>query len=238
MGEENAIHGETLRGGAMWSWILKRGTALRMTDTEGGGNVSALFLNADSPLERYNMPDTLKAQFIAFLTQGNTLHSDMGRILCSITADTCGWHDTLCGATDAKLTLAKYGHSSYQDQRNDRKRNGRDNFLIELGKYGLGKRDMPVPINFFSKVSVDGEGNLRWQAGNSRPGAYVELRAEMNVLAVLSNTPHPLDPDPVYAPKPMQLEIRRGQGPGPGDPCRISRPENGRGFQNTETLFR
>jgi uncharacterized protein len=238
MGDENAIHADTLRGGAMWSWVLKRGTSLRLVDTQGGGNVSALFLNADSPLERYNMPDTLKAQFIAFLTQGNTLHSDMGRILVSITADTCGWHDTLCGATDAKLTQAKYGASSYQEQRNDRVRNGRDNFLVELGKYGLGKKDMPVPLNLFSKVAVDAEGNLRWQAGNSRPGAYVELRAEMNVLVVLSNTPHPLDPNPVYAPKPMGLEIRRAQVPGPDDPCRISRPENGRGFQNTEALYR
>src|SRR4051812_30310183 len=104
MGDENLILSETLRGGAMWSWTLKRCTSLRIQDAEGGGNVSALFLNADAPWERYNMPDTLKAQFIAYLTQGNVLFSDMGRILCSIVADTCGWHDTLCGTTDAKLT--------------------------------------------------------------------------------------------------------------------------------------
>ena len=229
---------ESLRGGAMWSWTLKRGTALRLIDTEGGANVSALFLNADAPLERYNMPDTLKAQFIAFLTRGNALHSDMGRILCSITEDTCGWHDTLCGATDAKLTEAKYGFTSYQQQRNDMFRNGRDNFLVELGKYGLGRRDMPVPINFFSKVVVDDEGNLRYQAGHSHPGAAVELRAEMNVLVVLSNTPHPLDPSSAYAPRPVRLEIKTVPAPGVDDACRLFRPENGRGFQNTEALFR
>jgi uncharacterized protein len=232
------IHSESLHPGAMWSWTLKRGTALRLTDTEGGANVSALLLNADAPLERYNMPDTLKAQFIAFLTKGNALYSDMGRVLCSITEDTCGWHDTLCGATDAKSTAAKYGPSTYQKQRNEWHRNGRDNFLIELGKYGLGKRDMPVPINFFGKVTVDDEGNLHYQSGNSRAGAFVELRAEMNVLVVLSNTPHPLDPSPVYAPKPVSLGIRRVEAPGPGDLCRNSRPENVRGFINTETLFR
>ena len=233
-----AFLAETLRGGAMWSWILKHGTALRLTDTEGGGNVSALFLNADAPLERYNMPDTLKAQSIAFLTKGNVLYSDMGRVLCSIVEDTCGWHDTLCGATDARMTETKYGPSSYQAHRNDRHRNGRDNFLVELGKYGLGKRDLPVPVNFFSKVTVDDEGNLRYQAGHSLPGAVVELRAEMNTLVLLSNTPHPLDPSPIYAPKPIGLEVRRCLPPGPGDPCRNSRPENVRGFINTEIIHR
>ncbi len=237
MDDEKAILSETLRGGAMWSWTLKRGTSLRLIDSEGGANVSALFLNADAPLERYNMPDTLKAQFIAYLSKGNALHSDMGRILVSIVEDTCGWHDTLCGPTDARLTEAKYGASSYQRHRNERNRNGRDNFLVELGKYGLGKKDMPVPINFFSKVTVDEDGNLRWQPGHSRPGAMVVLRAEMNVLVVLSNTPHPLDPASAYSPKPVRVEIRRIQAPGPDDACRISRPENGRGFQNTEAQF-
>lgn len=232
------ILSETLRPGAMWSWTLKRGDRLRLTDMEGGANVSALLLNADAPLERYNMPDTLKSQFIAFLTKGNALHSDMGRILCSIVEDTCGWHDTLCGATDAKSTEAKYGPSGYQNFRNDRHRNGRDNFLVELGKYGLGKRDIPVPINFFGKVIVDDDGNLHWQEGNSRAGTFVELRAEMNVLVVLSNTPHPLDPSSHYAPKAVRLQVRRGEFPGPDDLCRNSRPENGRGFSNTETLFR
>lgn len=235
---DEPILSETLRGGAMWSWVLKRGTALRLTDAEGGANVSALFLNADAPLERYNMPDTLKAQFTAYLTAGRVLYSDMGRILCSITEDTCGWHDTLCGATDARLSAAKYGASSYQEKRNDMVRNGRDNFLIELGKYGLGRKDMPVPVNFFSKVVVGDDGSLDWRAGDSRPGSSVVLRAEMNVLVVLSNTPHPLDPSPAYAPKPVGLEIRRVPAPAADDPCRLSRPENGRGFINTERLFR
>jgi urea carboxylase-associated protein 2 len=235
---EDLILDETLRGGAMWSWTLKRGTAMRLTAAEAGANVSALFLNADAPLERYNMPDTLKAQFIAFLTKGNVLYSDMGRVLCSIIDDTCGWHDALCGATDAKSTEAKYGATGYQEQRNDMYRNGRDNFLVELGKYGLGRRDLPVPVNFFSKVSVDGEGGLRYHPGHARSGAAVELRAEMNVLVVLSNTPHPLDPSSNYAPPPVRVAIRRVPPPAADDPCRLSRPENVRGFANTEILFR
>ena len=235
---EDLILDETLRGGAMGSWTLKRGTALRLTAGEAGANVSALFLNADAPLERYNMPDTLKAQFIAFLTRGNVLYSDMGRVLCSITEDTCGWHDTLCGATDAKLTEAKFGPTGYQEQRNGMYRNGRDNFLVELGKYGLGRRDLPVPVNFFSKVTVDHDGALCYRPGHGRAGAAVELRAEMNVLVILSNTPHPLDPSSRYAPPPVNVRIRRVPAPAADDACRLSRPENARGFINTEILFR
>jgi urea carboxylase-associated protein 2 len=235
---EDSILNETLQGGAMWSWTLKRGTALRLVAAEAGANVSALFLNADAPLERYNMPDTLKAQFIAFLTRGNVLYSDMGRVLCSITEDTCGWHDALCGATDARLTEAKYGATSYQRQRNAMYRNGRDNFLVELGKYGLGRRDLPAPVNFFSKVLVDEDGNLRYHEGHGKAGAGVELRAEMNVLVVLSNTPHPLDPSSRWSPSPIGIQIKKVPSPAADDPCRLSRPENVRGFQNTEILFR
>ena len=229
---------ETLRGGAMWSWVLKRGTTLRLTDMEGGANVSALFYNSDMPLERYNMPDTLKAQFTAFLTKGRALHSDMGRILCSITEDTCGWHDTLCGTIDARKTVEKFGQTSYQEQRNEFHRNGKDNFLIELGKHGLGKRDLHANVNFFSKVMADDDGNLRFVPGHSKPGAYVDLRAEMNVLVVLSNTPHPLAPKGNWNPSPVKISVRKTVLAAADDLCRNSRPENVRGFINTEALFR
>src|SRR5471032_157594 len=126
----------TLRGGQAWSRRMKRHQILRLVDDEGRACVSALFYNADEPLERYNMPDTLKAQFTAFLTTGRVLHSDMGRALCSITEDTCGWHDTICGVIDARKTLEKFGPTSYQDLRNEFHRNGKDNFIIELGKHG------------------------------------------------------------------------------------------------------
>src|SRR5258706_3091092 len=105
---------EPLRGGQMWSRVLKRGELLRLTDVEGGGCVAALFFNADQPLERYNMPDTLKAQHTARITAGHVLYSDMGRVLCSVVSDTCGWHDTMTGVADAKLSLQKYGSGDYQ----------------------------------------------------------------------------------------------------------------------------
>jgi urea carboxylase-associated protein 2 len=225
---------DTLRGGQAWSRRLARHQRLIIRDVEGRACVSALFYNARDPVERYNMPDTLKAQFTAFLTAGRVLYSDMGRILCSIVADDCGWHDTISGVGRAEEGGARFGEGSYQTLRNDFHRNGRDNLLVELGKHGLGKRDVVSNVNFFARVDVDDAGGLSWHPDNSRPGACVELRFEMDTLVVLSNTPHPLDPLPHYRPTPIDLWIGGGVAPGAEDPCRTSRPENGRAFQLTE----
>jgi uncharacterized protein len=228
---------ETLQPGASWSHVLKRGTLLRITDVQGGANVGALFYNFECPSERYNMADTLKAQHIAKLTEGFVLYSDMGRILCSIVADTVGWHDPLGGCSNAALVTAQYGESRYQEARNECHRNGRDSFLVELCKWGLGPRDLVPNVNFFSCVTVSPDGGMEFREGNSQSGSYLELRAEMNVLVVLNTCQHPLDPKAQYAPKPVQLSIRCAAAPGPDDPCRLSRPENGRGFTLTERYF-
>lgn len=229
---------EPLRGGQIWSRVLKRGQLLRLTDVEGGGSIAALLFNADFPLERYNMPDTLKAQHIARITTGNVLYSDMGRVLCSVVADTCGWHDTITGLENATLSLQKYGPGDYQALRNDWHRNSRDNLLVELAKYGLGKRDFGPNLNFFVKVEVDAEGKLAWVPGNSKPGACIELRAELNTLVLLSNTPHPLDPATKYQPKAAHVSVRVAGPVQADDPCRRSCPENERGFALTEAYFR
>ncbi len=226
-----------MRGGDAWSHVLKRGSALRITDVAGGANVGALFFNAELPSERYNMPDTLKAQHTAHLTKGFVLYSDMGRILCSTTADTVGWHDPLCGHLTTQATTAKYGERRYQLARNDFHRNARDNFLIELEKFGLTLRDLPANVNFFSKVVVEENGSLRYVPHHSQPGQFVELRAEMNVLVVLDTCQHPLDPDPNYHPRPIELSVTPVAPPGEDDYCRRFRPENERGFQNTERYF-
>ena len=221
----------------MWSRVLKRGQVLRLVDLEGGASVAALLYNARQPLERYNMPDTLKAQHVARLTRGYVLYSDMGRILGSIVEDTCGWHDTISGHADAGWTEKRFGRGSYQALRNDWYRNTHDNFLVELGKHGLGKRDIVPNVNFFVKVQADLEGKMTYVAGNSKPGAMVALRADSEVLAVLSNTPHPLDPSTSYASKPVALTVERGELAGPDDECRNKRPENARGFQLTEDYY-
>ncbi len=110
------------------------------------------------------MADTLKAQHTAFLTHGHVCYSDMGRVLCSITADTCGWHDTVLRRLERRDGRPRVtAQRAYQEQRNDCYRNGRDSLLIELGKYGLGERDLVANVNFFSKVTADDAGDLRSQ---------------------------------------------------------------------------
>lgn len=238
LSKQNLLWEETIPGGAHWSFQMKRGSALRITDVEGGANLSVLFYNTEEKLERYNMPDTLKAQHTAHLTKGFVCYSDMGRVLASIIGDGCGWHDTICGMSNAALVEKKYGKADYQQHRNAMYRNARDSFLIELGKWGLGKRDIVPNVNFFSKVSADEAGNLHYQQDYSKAGDFVELRFEMNVLVVLSACQHPLDPNAQYAPKPLQLQAWHCGTPDAEDYCRNFRPENVRGFYNTELLFR
>jgi len=221
---------ETLRGGQTWSQILDPGMAIRLTDLEGGANVASFFYNATETSERYNMPDTLKAQHIARLTKGFVIYSDMGRILCSMTEDTVGWHDPIGGVLNAAQVRDKYSEKSYQEHRNEWTQSTRESLLIELSKYSMGPRDVTPALNLFSRVQVDGEGAMHYVSGNSQAGDYVELRAEMKLLMILCANHHPMDPGTVYAPKPVRLQIKRVSAPGPEDPCRMSRPENGRGF--------
>jgi len=226
-----------LEPGEHWSGVMRRGISLRLTALEQGANLSALMYNFEQLSERYNMPDTLKAHHTAFLTTGCVCYSDMGRILCSITADSCGWHDTICGLSDAAMVAERFGPSRFQEQRNQAHKNGRDSMLNELGKYGLGKRDLVANINFFSRVTADEDGALHFDAEHCRAGAWVDLRFEMHTLLVLSTCPHPLDPNTQYQPRAVSLTASRTAAVVSQDPCRIRCPENTRGFQNTERVF-
>jgi urea carboxylase-associated protein 2 len=228
---------ETLAPGEHWSGVLRRGTSLRLTALEPRANVAAMLYNYESLSERYNLSDTLKAQHTAFLTAGCVCYSDMGRILCSITADSCGWHDTLCGLSDAAMVAARFGASRFQEQRNDYFKNGRDSMLNELGKYGLGKRDLIGNVNFFSRVTVDDAGGLHFDEQHCRAGDHVELRFEMHTLLLLSTCPHPLDPDTTYRPRPVALRAWHSGPAAQQDACRQRCEENARGFHNTERMF-
>lgn len=234
MSADRLLWEEHLPGGHHWSGRLRRGTALRLTDLQGGANVSALFFNAEQPLERYNMPDTLKSQHTGFLTAGHVCQSDMGRVLCSITADSLGWHDTWCGVSDAAMVRARYGEKNYQQHRNAMLRNGRDNLLIELAKWGLGARDLVPTVNFFSKVVPDSQGVLSHVPGHSPAGSCVDLRFEMDTLVVLSSAPHPLDASIDYAPADVHVSATRADPVAANDACRVQCPQNGRAFTNTE----
>jgi uncharacterized protein len=218
----------------MWSAVLGRGKTLRITTLEEGANVGLLLYNADLTVERYNMPDTLKGQHIFYVSHPYCLHSDMGRVLASMTSDSVGWHDTVCGGSDAALVAEKYGESGYQTARNEFHRSARDCFLIELAKWGLGTRDLVPNANLFSKVVADGAGRLAFVPGHAPAGSRVDLRFEMNTLVVLNTCQHPLDPDPAYHPRPVRIEVTSTPPPAADDPCRSSCPENGRAFLNTE----
>jgi urea carboxylase-associated protein 2 len=232
--ESSLLWKETVAGAGSWSHVLKRGTALRLIDVEGGANVGAYFLNAALPAERFNLPDTLKAQHTAKLTRGHVLMSDMGRILCSITEDSLGWHDPLGGCGNAALVARKYGVAEYQEFRNAWHQNAQDGMLIELAKYGLGARDLQAIVNFFSKVSVDDEGAMHYELAYSRAGSYVELRAEIDTLVILNTCQHPLDPSPKYAPKPVELVVSRVPAAADDDECFTWCGENARAHLLTQ----
>jgi len=224
-----------LPAAASLSRVCRRGTALTLLDTDGGANVSALLYRAGEPLERYCMPDTLKAQHIGRLTAGVALYSDMGRVLASIVEDSCGWHDTISGHTTAEIVAARWGADSYQLARNEWRRSAREAFLVELAKHGLGTRDLVANINFFSKVAVDEQGALSFVAGHSHAGAHVKLRFELDTLLVLWNGPHPLDSE--WRARPVRVILAEAEPAGAQDTVRCSCAENKRGFASSEAAL-
>jgi urea carboxylase-associated protein 2 len=222
-----------VEGGKHWSFTLRAGTQLRLIDTLGGANVGMLFYNPQNPLERYNAPDTLKCQHTFKLTRGHCLYSDMGRIFCSIVEDTVGWHDTVCGNITREMIAGRWGVRSYQEHRNDWTQNGHDAFLVEAGKYGLGRRDLGANVNWFSKAAAAEDGALTYDPGNSRAGGFVDLRFEMDSLVLMHTCPHPLNSAAEYPRNSVLLQFSTAPPVAPDDLCLNSRPENARGFANT-----
>jgi hypothetical protein len=229
----DVLYEERIDGGKHWSFTIQRGTGLRLIDETGGANVGMLFYNPRNPLERYNAPDTLKCQHTFKLSRGHCLYSDMGRIFCSIVADTVGWHDTVCGNTTRAMVAARWGLKTYQEHRNDWTLNGHDSFLVEAGKYGLGRRDLAANVNWFSKVVVQDDGAMVFDPTNSTAGGQVDLRFEMETLVLLHTCPHPLDPAPEYPRRPIIYQVFQAEPVAADDYCRLFRPENERGFENT-----
>ena len=232
MTQTSTSYETVIDGGKHWSLTLKAGTLLRLIDRDGGANVGMLFYNPHNPLERYNAPDTLKCQHTFKLTKGHCLYSDMGRIFCSVIDDTRGWHDTVCGNSTRRAVAERWGERSYQQYRNDWTQNGHDAFLVEAGKYGLGRRDLVANVNWFSKVVAAEDGALRFDSSGSAPGAWVDLRFDMDTLVLLHTCPHPLDDAAAYPRKAVGIRIGAAAPVASDDFCRNFRPENGRGFAN------
>ena len=194
--------------GEPWSGRLEAGARLRIVDLAGRQGVDFLCYNGEDPAERYNAPNTIKTATSLSLGRGTVLYSDRARALMTIVADTCGGHDTIGGCCSAWSNEMLYGVKGVPGCR--------ENFLKALGEHGLGWRDIVPNINFFCSVPVFADGALApsvFVAGRSRPGDYVELRAEMPVLAVISNCPQVNNPCNDGAPTPIRVVVHT---PGPG----------------------
>lgn len=223
-----------LPAGSHWSLRMRRGSALRLTDLDGGVNASLLMYNPENLLERYNAPDTLKCQHTFRLTAGHCLYSDMGRIFCGIEQDSFGWHESVCGSSNAQQIAAQFGARDYQQARNGWHQNGYDSFLVELAKYGLGKRDMAACVNFFSRVTAGNDGELQLQQQGEK-GAQVTLRFAMDTLVILHTCPHPLSAATSY---PQQrLGIVLDGHPAPLPAICLQREENQRGLRNNQLYY-
>jgi urea carboxylase-associated protein 2 len=209
---------------------LPRGSRLRITDLDGDACAGLVVHNARRPEERLNVADTAKLQWNAYLGPGKLLLSDQGRVLLTIVADTCAVHDALCGTSTAARNRARYGSGDNFGPAP----NGRDRFLLALAKHGLGRRDLPQNVNLFKGVRVEEDGGLVFVGDRSAAGAFVELRAELDVLVSVVNVPHVLDPRPGYSATPLRCTAWAGPPTPPDDPWRTATPESLRAFQNTE----
>ena len=220
-----------------WSLRVRRGMQMTLTDIEGDANVGMVFYNPENLLERYNAPDTLKGQHTFKLTKGHCLYSDMGRIFASIIEDTIGWHETVSGNSHASHIEAKWGKRDYQNDRNGWMQNGHDAMLVEMAKYGLSKADITANLNLFSRVGTDADGNMSLVEGNSPAGSSVTLRFEMDTLVMLHTCPHPLNKATSYPKKPISILLEKATPVAEDDLCKMSRPENQRGFANNELYY-
>ena len=226
---------ETVAPGGYATRRLPRGARLRLLDTKGDACASLQIFNAEMPTERYSFADTVKIQWNAYLAEGKFLLSDMGRVLMSMFKDTTGGtHDTFSGTSNAYTNAAKYG-----DGRNSGQfPNGRDRFLLGAAKHGLQRRDIHAAITLFKGAKIADDGTIEPQIGPFEPGREVILRAEMDVIVVIANVPHVLDPRPDYTVTPLRLTAWRGPVAAEDDPIRTATPEGLRAFLNVEDYYR
>ncbi|WP_091882333.1 urea amidolyase associated protein UAAP1 [Phyllobacterium sp. OV277] len=223
------IHAETIPGGWYWSTALKCGETIRIEQKGAPSTVALVAWNANDTSEKLSLVDTVKMQWTIALGKGRVIFSDMGRVMLSIVEDSSGAHDCLLGGSTAASNSAKYPGA--------KTRNTRDNLVLLAGKLGLERPDIPVVLNLFAPVRVDDEGRFQWQSQLANNGDYVELRAEMDQIIGLSNCPHPLDPDPIYAPDALNVTRFRSAAPTADDLSRTATAEAVRGFENNALML-
>ncbi|MEM8940926.1 MAG: urea amidolyase associated protein UAAP2 [Pseudomonadota bacterium] len=204
LAEDNASFREVVPAGDYWMETVKQGQTMRILDLEGNQAADTLFYNLEDPSERYSAMDTIRDQGNIYLTTGTTLVSNRGNAMLDIVADTCGRHDTLGGACATESNTVRYAlekkcmHAC------------RDSWMLAVNRheeFGLGKRDITHNINFFMNVPVTPEGGLTFEDGISDAGKYVELKARMDVIVLISNCPQLNNPCNAYNPTPIEILI-------------------------------
>jgi urea carboxylase-associated protein 1 len=199
-----ALFRVTVKAGDYWIETVRRGQQLRIVDLEGNQAADTLFFNAADVADRYSAVDTIREQGNVYLTCGTKLLTTSGNVLAEIVADTVGRHDTLGGACASESNTVRYAlekrtmHSC------------RDSWLLALAEHdalGLGKRDLTHNINFFMNVPVTPDGGLTFADGMSGPGQYVELRAAMDIICLISNCPQLNNPCNAYNPTPIEVIV-------------------------------
>lgn len=200
----HASYRQVVPAGSYWMHVVKQGETLRIVDLEGNQAADTLFFNADDPHERYSAMDTIRESGNVYLGTGTVILSDLCRPMLIITADTVGRHDTLGGACATESNTVRYAL--------DRKSMHacRDSYMLAIAEneqFGLSKRDIGHNINFFMNVPVTADGGLTFADGVSGPGKYVEMRAEMNVIVLISNCPQLNNPCNAYNPTPIEILI-------------------------------
>jgi len=202
------VRDEVVPARAPWSGVVRAGQTLRIVDLGGNQAVDCILYRADDPSERYSAPDTIAGQRNIFLTTGSRLMSSEGAVMMVITDDTCGRHDTIGGACSQESNTLRYGHHTKHQHACV------ENFLASHAPRDMGKRDMVSNINWFMNVPVEADGTLGIVDGISAPGKHVDVRAEMDVLVVISNCPQINNPCNGFDPTPIRLIVTE---PDPGD---------------------
>jgi urea carboxylase-associated protein 2 len=219
---------ETVAGGNYTHLVAARGTRIRLTDVTGEACAHVLLYNALEPWERLNVADTVKIPWQAYLTTGHPLLSGDGRVLATIVADDSGRHDAFCGTTTAAASQARYGDSAPQGP----SPSGRELFTLAAAKHGLTRRDLPPSISFFKGVRAEQDGSLEF-TGSAGPAKSVDLLAELPLIVLIANVPHPADPRPAYTCGPLRVHAWRSAPTAPEDPRHDASPEARRAYLNT-----
>ena len=186
---------------APWSGIVRKGQTIRIEDSYGQQAIDTLFYRLDDYAERYSNQDTMRMQGAAYISVGTKIISNEGNVMLTVTADSCGRHDTSAGACSCESNTVRFGHATKYLHA------CRDNFILEVSKHGMSKRDIVPNINFFMNVPIKPYGEMTIVDGISKPGDYVEIVAEMDVLCVISNCPQINNPCNGFDPTPVRVVI-------------------------------